>query len=276
MRLLTCPSKLALLLCTLCSAAATAQGPPGQSSPQAQVLILGTYHFANPGLDVVQTDVADVLAAAKQAEIEDVVESLARFRPTKIAVEVRAESAPRLDSLYAAYRAGRHALARNEVQQLGFRLADRFMHSRLYGIDHEADFPFDAVMAYAQEHEPGFVEWAQSALTAIAAESNRRQLENTVAEILRLSNDPREIAEGHAMYMVIGGVGAGDSYVGADLLARWYERNIRTFADLRTIAEPGDRILVIFGSGHAAILRELVSSDPTLKLVEANDYLPGA
>jgi hypothetical protein len=263
-----------LVAIALCFGAATGQQPkvPGDSS--AQVMILGTYHFANPGLDEVKIEVADILSPPKQAEVERVVESLAAFRPTKIAVEVRASSVARIDSLYGAYRAGRHTLARNEVQQLGFRLANRFGHPRLYGIDHEGDFPFDAVMQYAQEHDPDFVAWAQVQLAAMAEESNRQQRENTLAEILRIYNDPASIAEGHGLYMVTSGVGAGDTYVGANLLTRWYERNIRTFADLRALAAPGDRILVIFGGGHAAILRELVTSDPDLDLVEANEYLP--
>lgn len=246
-----------------------------EPSEPAAVLILGTYHFANPGLDVVQTEVADILSPQKQAEVERVVESLAAFRPTKIAVEVRAESVARLDSLYKAYRAGQHTLGRNEVQQLGFRLAGRFGHSRLYGIDHEGEFPFEDLMRYAQEHDPEFAEWVQNKLAEIGAESTRQQDENTLSEILRLQNEPDSIERGHGLYMVLGGVGAGDTYVGADLLAKWYERNIRTFADLRALAEPGDRILVIFGAGHAAILRELVGADPALSLVEANDYLPG-
>lgn len=269
-------SVFALFAVLLSSTPAGSQQPGVPLDGPAHVLILGTYHFANPGLDVVQMEAAEILSPQKQVEVEEVVESLATFRPTKIAVEVRAASVARLDSLYGAYRAGRHTLGRNEVQQLGFRLANRFSHPRLYGIDHEGEFPFDAVMEYAREHDPDFVRWAQAELATIGAESNRQQRENTLSEILRLHNRPASIAEGHGLYMVIGGVGAGDTYVGADLLARWYERNIRTFADLRALAAPGERILVIFGSGHAAILRELVNSDPALELVEANDYLPGS
>lgn len=275
MRLSPCRAGLAPLLAVALSSTA-AGGQQVQVDSLAQVLILGTYHFANPGLDIVKTKVADILSPQKQAEVDEVVESLAAFRPTKIAVEVRRPSFERLDSLYGAYRNGNHTLGRNEVQQLGFRLADRFGHSRLYGIDHEGEFPFNAVMAYAQEHDPSFVEWVQKELAVMTAESNRQQRENTLAEMLRFRNDPADIAKGHGLYMIIGGVGAGDTYVGAELLTRWYERNIRTFADLRALAAPGERILVIFGSGHAAILRELVSSDPGLELVEANDYLPGA
>lgn len=262
-----------LLALTISPNGATAQQMREPAEP-AEVLILGTYHFANPGLDVVQTEVADILSPGKQAEVEGVVESLAAFRPTKIAVEVRAPAVARFDSLYDAYRAGRHTLSRNERQQLGFRLAARFDHPRLYGIDHEGDFPFDSLMSYAQARDPEFVAWVQARLGEIGAVMTRQQRENTLAEILRMQNQPDSIARGHGIYVVMSGVGAGDTYIGADLLSSWYERNIRTFADLRALAEPGDRILVIFGAGHAAILRDLVRADPALRLVEANDYLP--
>ncbi len=122
------------------------------------MLLLGTYHFANPGLDVVKTDVADVLLSpGKQAEISAIVDALGRFQPTRIAVEQTAGAA---------------------------------------------------------------------------------------------------------------------SWLGADLLSKWYERNIRIFANLQRITRPGDRVLVLFGSGHAPILRELIQHDPRLRLVEPRDYLP--
>lgn len=266
---------LAMLACTVTGIAAAAQQPAPQSEPRAQILVLGTYHFANPGRDVVKTEVADVLTPAKQTEIEEIVQALARFRPTKIAVEVRPNRAGSLDSLYAAYRAGRHALSRNEVQQLGFRLADRFRHPRLYPVDHEGEFHFGAVMQYAQEHDPVFVERVQRTLADITAEENRLHKERSIGEILRLKNEPEGIARGHGHYVDMAHVGAGDTYVGADLLSKWYARNIRIFSDLQRIAGPEDRILVIFGAGHAAILRELIAADPKLELVEANEYLPG-
>lgn len=241
----------------------------------AHVMILGTYHFANPGLDVVKTEVADILSTDKQAEVEEIVEALASFRPTKVAVEVRPPSRVRLDSLYRAYRGGNLELDRNEVQQLGFRIAARLGHERVYGVDHEGHFPFGAMMEYAEEHDPAFVAWVNERLAAIGAESNRQQHENTVVEILRMLNDPAKLAEDHGLYTEFAGVGAGDTYVGADLLAGWYERNIRTFADLRALGRPGERVLVIIGAGHAPILRELVTYHPAMTLVEPNDYLPG-
>lgn len=252
--------------------AALAQGAPAVTEP-ARVMVVGTYHFANPGLDVVKTEVADVLSPVKQREIGAVVEALARFGPTRIAVEQEPSTAPVLDSLYTAYLAGQHTLSRNETQQLGFRLAARFGHPRVHPIDHPGAFPFGAVMEYAQAHDPGFVALVAGETARIAEEANREQRELSIGQILRRANDPARLARAHGLYMTFARVGAGDGYVGATLVARWYERNIRMFANLQRVAEPGERVLLIVGSGHAPILRELVSYDPEMILVETLDYL---
>jgi hypothetical protein len=267
------------------SNAVAAAGLPAQSVPPqarsgaagpAQVMILGTYHFANPGLDVVRTEVDDVLSATRQAEIRAIVDALAAFRPTRIAVEHVPARAAALDSLFRAWRSGAHVLQRDETEQLGFRLAAAHGHERVHPIDHTGEFPFGAVMAYAQQHDPPFLAMVQAELERIAGESNRQQRENTISEILRLANDPAKLAADHGMYLRFARVGAGDSQVGADLLVKWYERNIRIFSNLQLVARPGERVIVIIGNGHAPILRELASYDPELVLVEPNDYLPPA
>lgn len=268
----TLPRLPAIAFALLAAPVAALGQSPAPPMP-AQILVLGTYHFDNPGLDVVKTDVADVLTPGRQAEIGQVVDALARFRPTRIAVEARPSASARLDSLYAAYRAGRHTLASTEVQQLGFRLAERFSHPGVHAIDQPGEFPFGALMEYAQRHDTAAAGWIQRTMAGIAAEQSRRQ-RLTIPEILHLENDPARIREGHALYLSLGRVGAGDTWVGADLVASWYARNIRIFAALQRIAEPGDRVLVIFGAGHAAILRELIAGDPRLELVEAGAYLP--
>lgn len=246
---------------------------PAAGQETARVLVLGTYHFDNPGLDVAQFTVADVLTPEKQAEIAAVVEALAAFRPTKVVVEQRPERAARLDSLYAAYRAGQHALGRSEVEQLGFRLAARFGHDRVHPADHGGEFPFGPLMAYAQEHEPDFVAAVWRTIARVEQHVDSLQRTASIGEILRSENRLDHLREGHAWYVSAASVGAGDGYAGADLLAAWYDRNIRIFANIASLTEPGDRVLVIFGAGHAPILRELIQASSEMELVEANDYL---
>lgn len=162
------------------------------------------------------------------------------------------------------------------MEQLGFRLAERFDHAHLRPADHDGDFPFDAVMEYAKAHDPAYLAYVARVLGEITAEMNRLHREETIGGVLRVMNDPEVLRQDDAHYLEFARVGAGESHVGADLLAKWYGRNIRIFANLQRIAEPGERALVIFGAGHATILRELIASDARLELVDAMDYLPHA
>lgn len=245
----------------------------GEAPEPVQVMVVGTFHFANPNLDVVKTEGRDMMTPEMQAQIEEVVDALAAFEPTAIAIERTPARAAEYDSLYAAYRAGTHPLRDSEEQQLGFRLADRFDHERVLPIDHRGEFPFEAVMEYAQANDPEFMAWFVETRSRMEQESNERDSTKTLRDILRAMNQPEEVDESHTPYLRIAAVGGGDTYVGADVLSAWYDRNIRIFANLAAAAEPGDRILVIYGAGHAYTLRELIRSADWMELVEATDVL---
>jgi hypothetical protein len=48
---------------------------------------------------------------------------------------------------------------------------------------------------------------------------------------------------------------------------------MRIFANLLAIAEPGDRILIIYGGGHTHYFREYVRSHPEVELAYPWEYL---
>jgi len=239
--------------------------------PAAEVLFLGAYHFDNPGLDYVKSEVADVLTETKQKEIADVVERLSRFRPTKIVLEWPRESNAEANRRYAEYRAGKLAPERGEEVQIGFRLAKMLGHEQVYAIDVKSDMALDRVVAAAQKSDPEFLSVMQSFLGGEIATQQRMQKESSVRDTLRRMNEPSIVAHGHRLYVRMARV--GDDGVGAGELAGWYSRNIRIFGNLARITNPGDRVLVIFGAGHTAILQQLARDMPGMKVVEANDFL---
>src|SRR5690606_40077211 len=61
---------------------------------------------------------------------EAVVQQLAEFRPTRIAIEVAARRQDGLDKRYNDYRNGQYELARDEAEQIGLRLAAMLGHER--------------------------------------------------------------------------------------------------------------------------------------------------
>lgn len=243
-----------------------------QAEPPAQVMVVGTYHMASPGQDLHNMEADDVLKPERQEEIRAVVDALAEFEPTLVAVEWPADLA---DERFAKYLADELEPSRNEVVQLGFRLAEEAGLERVHGIDVEGEFPYPAVQEWAEENARAD---ELAALNAEVAEymQSRQQMQSThtVGEMLRADNQPEYTAWGHGFYMRLLEFGEGDNQPGAHLVAEWAQRNYGICARLLQAVEPGDRAVVFYGSGHNYYLRRCAIDAPGVELVEANDWLP--
>lgn len=75
-----------------------------------------------------------------------------------------------------------------------------------------------------------------------------------------------------ALYYQVVPYGDPDDYAGADLLAAWYQRNMRIYQNIVKLVESSnDRILVIFGAGHLAWLRQNIANDSAVRLRKLAD-----
>jgi hypothetical protein len=253
----------ALLLAN--SAAASAADKP------VSVMVIGTFHWSNPGRDLHDVHVDDVLAPKRQEEIAAMASSLSRFRPTKIAVE---DSAEDVSQRYGTYLKGTLKPSRNEVVQLGFRLA-RANNASVHGIDVEGDFPYDAVQTYAKAHgQEDILAGADKLVVREVADEQRVIDKGTLPSALRWLNEPVREDHENDFNRIAMKIGHGAQQPGAELFAAWAKRNALICANLLQLAKPGDRMIVIYGAGHETFLRQCVRETPGFKLVEANDYLP--
>lgn len=264
---------LALAVLPLASPAQAPAPAAGAAGPApAQVMIVGTWHFANPGLDMHNVEAVDVMTPERQAQIVAVTDALARFRPTLVAVEWPAAV---VDERYPGYREGTLKASANEVVQLGFRLADRQDLERVHGIDAPGEFPFGPIAQWAQANgRAGEIEQAQAAVAARVAEQGRLQQVHTIGEVLHLINAPEHVEADQAFYIDLLRFGSGDDQPGAELNAAWARRNFQICARLLQTLQPGDRAVVFYGAGHAHALRRCAIEASGVELVEATDYLP--
>ena len=244
------------------------------ASRKPHVLILGTYHMGNPGKDVLNVKADDVLAPRRQREIAAVVALLRRFRPTKIAIESTPGNTKYAER-YERYVRGEYEPARDEVEQIAFRLAKGSGHAQLYPVDWKNDFDFGSVKGFAEANgQAGLIEAAMLTARAQVAETDRLMRGGTVRQVLRAINSERNIRESHRPYLTLARVGEGERYAGADLAAGWYERNLKIFVNITRITDsPDDRVLVIFGSGHAPLLRHFVEESGDYVLEKVDRYL---
>ncbi len=245
-----------------------------QSPVQPEILILGTYHMANPGRDVHNMQADDILAEARQREMAELIDVLKGFRPTKIAIEAQVGSRRRPEQ-YADYLAGRYTLSSNEIDQIGFRLAKELGHEAIYPVDEDGEFPYYRVLNYAKANG---LEAHFDSLQAITAAQVERQADflrsHTVLETLEFMNSDSTVAQGVAGYYAFVPFGDPYDYAGPDLIARWFERNIRIYRNIRAlITSPNDRILVVYGAGHLGWLQQNVEGDATVQLRKLSDLI---
>ena len=252
--------------------AQTADHPTGFpavcAEAEVQVMLLGTYHFANPGKDVIKQDIDDVLQPKRQAELEDLVARLASWKPDRIAVEWPISQADTVRVRYARYLAKTLAPNRNEVVQIAFRLASRLGHDAVYPIDDDSFLDLNDSLKAVVQRRPEFNKTRDSIVAVLqkdAATTNAWMRTTTLREHLLRVNSEEALHAGNSLGM-FGGylpMGEGQNYGGPQFLAQWYARNFNMAHNLTRMLRPEvRRILLVVGSGHVPPLRNLLDEAP--------------
>ena len=251
-------------------------GVSGAARAQAirpEILVLGTFHMANPGHDLANMQADDVLSPNRQREIAQVIQVLKRFRPTKIAIEANLGS-KRVEKEYSDYLAGNYVLTRNEIDQIGYRLAKELGHRTVYAVDVDGDYPYYRVLNYAKANNRAQeFDTVMAHLNAIVKQEGEFLKTHSILETLLLMNSDSSTAKHVGFEFAYLRFGDQYDYAGADLIAQWYQRNIRIYRNIVALADsPSDRILVVYGNGHLGWLRQNIANDPAVTLRKISEF----
>lgn len=274
---------------------------PEPKPEQVEVMLLGCYHMDDPGLDVVNVEADDVLADDRQQELAALVERLSLWEPDAVAVERPVDEREAVVDLYRKYVVGERnyddggpddstqpdhgvAEARSEVVQVGFRLADRLGHDRVYPVDdhvrladrfdEETQSRYDGEDVYrvppARRERYGLPD-----PDGVEREETLRLQASTIPEYLAWLNEAEQLTSNHReMFAAAIPFGETEPPAGPTALAVWYERNLRTVHHLwRAAGDGSDRILLVVGSGHVRVLRHLLHETPMCCPVSALPYV---
>jgi hypothetical protein len=145
---------------------------------------------------------------------------------------------------------------------------------RLHGID-ESDVGWNAepLFDYIEESAPDLLAAFNDSVMRIQQSEAEAHRELSLRELLIRANDAEQDRLNKDLYLVTSAAGAGTSFEGADAAARWWHRNFRMFANIQRYAQPGERVLVVAGSGHTAILRDFLAIDGRIRAADIHEYL---
>ncbi len=243
---------------------------------KTKVLLLGCFHFDNPGLDVAKFDNANILSEKRQKEVMELVAKLKQFKPDKIFVEAPVSYQSTLDSNIMKYKAGQFTLKANETHQLGYRLAKELNLPTLYAVDYQdADFPYDSLVKSAMEaNQMNLLGFMKKAIDSIQNAFNESLKNNTIREILLKQNSSTMNDLGVGFYFDFLIAGKEGNHVGSYLTSEWWRRNMIIYENiLKRMTGKEERILVIFGQGHTALLDAMMKYNKNFELVPLNSVL---
>ncbi|MBZ9611850.1 DUF5694 domain-containing protein [Rheinheimera maricola] len=254
------------------------------NADKIKVLNIGSFHFgATSDANKVEFDEHDL---ANQQAVRNIAKLLAQFKPTIVCLEFLPEDMAAMNQAYQAFLANPEQLNTRygELSMLGFDIARLSGVEKVYGIDHHLGYNYslgdfienspeleNAVdrQTYLQlTHQP-FLHYPK------LAELNQRFEQLPLLEQLQLTNQPLMLdyslnTNADKLFYV----GIGDGFEGAEQAAQFYLRNMKIYTNLNRIPmSKDDRVLILMGSAHTAMLREFIRRSPKFDMVNTLDYL---
>lgn len=251
---------------------------------QIEVLLVGTFHFAYYDEDTFKTDPenrVDIMSKKRQNEIKELVDYISRFKPTKLFVEDYNRNNVLMEN-YNNYKKGSYTLSHDEIDQLSYRLMDRFQLDTIYGVDQRTLF-------YTLRNNPDTKDYAANLHEGLDFEKDFLEsdigkrymesyevedkflLETTMLDFFKWLNSPDKQKRG--FYSTFAGIlGSENTNVADATTLGFLSRNIRILNHIESNTHSSnDRILILFGSAHTDFFKLFYGSSPEHKLIEFSE-----
>jgi len=235
----------------------------------AKVMVLGTFHFNQR---------SSMKSNENQAQVLEIVNKLTAFKPNKIAVEERVHKQRIVDERYRLFSTTGIIDTNtpwhiNETVMIGFQTAIKCNINKVHAIDYMRLFFYDWPIKYAKRKYPALAEEIIQKQKQFI-ELNSKNNDETLLDELRYLNSLEYISRLHnSDYLSLNQVGALTNYYGSKILTSWYRRNLGIFANLQSICNSGDRVLVIYGAGHLSTLNAFIKEYDKMDFISPLEYL---
>lgn len=248
---------------------------------KTKILLIGTFHFNNPGLDARKEPDFDILNPLVQKELDVISEKIKAFNPSKFFIEFDYDEQERLDSLYNLYLENKYFeyvkkkypksryYAQCEIFQLAFRVGKLSNLKTIHCIDYSnADFPYDSLkqeMTHAKQLD---------LIKQMETFPPNAIHKNLLPRLYDL-NTSQSRKENRSWYIKYANRGAMlHNFVGAYLSSEWYRRNLFMFSLIQKLTSTKDEnVVLLLGAGHIALIEQFIKDDDRFEIIELKEIM---
>ena len=252
-----------------------------------KVVLLATYHFNNPGKDMIKVKERNILTPESQQDLDVVVGKIAQspVKPDQIFVESSFNEKKQLDANYQLYlknqynkftdtikqpRSKRY-FTEGETFQFGFRLAKKLKHQEIYPIDSLIEMRFDILLKEVNANPTLKKEFDEINLSL----QDKCMEQSNLSKVFLCLNDQQKLDNNLSFYITFANkVKIGKEYFGANMVTDWYKRNLIMYSNIQNQLKPDTiTIFVLVGSGHAAMFKKFFEVDKNFEVVDLTKIL---
>lgn len=261
----------------------------GFSQEKINVLLLGTYHFNNPGNDAVKNIERNILTLESQKGLDQITNSIiSKFKPDQIFVESNFSKKEDLNNKYQLYLKNQYNqftdtikklrmkrfYTEGETFQLAFRLAKKANIRYIFPIDSLIEMRFD-ILQKELNSNPVTKSILEKNAVKMTQSGDKCMSKDLLKDVFICLNQKAQLAENKGFYISIANkVNPDGKYFGSNLVADFYKRNLIMYSNIQNQIEPKTKnIFILVGTGHAAIFREFFENDENFNLIEVDEVL---
>ncbi|RZK59559.1 MAG: hypothetical protein EOO91_04830 [Pedobacter sp.] len=256
-------------------------GQQAKFPAKIKVILLGTFHYGETS-DKKKTAFTDLFSQKRQAELVQLVKDIAKENPTKIFVESQPVNQQKLNNEYELYQKNQltdTVILRNEIQQIGFRLAKLAKLPAPIAVDYKQELPYDEMNKF----EKGIgadttIKWPPFfdipyPFTDTTKKISLKKMSLPQYYVGLNSEYQRKSMQFDYLHYAMS-YGYKDNYVGADFTTSWYNRNLKIYTNILRELKPTDTcIVVLFGASHTNLLRQFFADHPSFEIIELDKIL---
>lgn len=138
---------------------------------------------------------------------------------------------------------------------------DRTGPDRVWAVDYQHPWPMDKLSSFAERYDSAYIAYRDRWLERTQALRDSASAMR-LGEMLRSYNRPELLAHIQAIRVRAMEVDARGAWVGLEPNISFWTRNMRIFADVALHAQPGERVFVVYGLGHAYFFRKWALQHP--------------
>lgn len=234
-----------------------------------EILLLGTIHLGET------TDAIQLTAEEKnqfqEQQFEILTNDLATFKPDQIFVEYPYKLQHELHATYKNNSAP-DALQKNEIYQIGFRLANKLSLDTITAVDwNEEILGLPGLEALSHGHcAHEFKEIMQRA-NQLAMNYSAKLKEGNIIDLFKFINSKEQNKLNHQIYLDL--LALEDDIAFNWVVNYWYYRNLKIVQNIQKSIKPSTkRTVLIYGTGHNYLLKQQLEDISNIQVISYDAY----